>query len=198
MPIRIKKKPFKKKIKEPDKFVILSQKVLSFAKENSKAIFVVSLALIIIIASSGIFITRYKAQKEDFFLGMYDDIINANKNYAEGNYNEAQKIFEKVIQESEKSSLFNDIALVGLGYTLIDKGDYDRSISLIEDLVSREKLQHPKEELYKNLLFLYRKTGAEAKAKETHDKLMALFPGSDINLNDSQLFKAIELKKSHN
>ncbi len=189
MPIRIKKKPFKKKIKEPDKFVILSQKVLSFAKENSKAIFVVSLALIIIIASSGIFITRYKAKNEDFFLGMYDDIINANKNYAEGNYNEAQKIFEKVIQESEKSSLFNDIALVGLGYTLIDKGEYDRSISLIEDLVSRDKLQHPKEELYKNLLFLYRKTGAEAKAKETYDKLLALFPGSDIILNNNQLAK---------
>ncbi len=189
MSIRIKKKPFKKKIKEPDKFVIFSQKVLAFAKGNSKAILIVSLALIIIIASSGIIITRYKAQKEDFFLGMYEDIINANKNYAQGNYNEAQKIYEKIIQESEKSNLFNDIALVGLGYTLIDKGEYDRSISLIEDLVSRDKLQYPKEELYKNLLFLYRKTGAEAKAKETYDKLMALFPGADINLNDSQFSK---------
>ena len=189
MSIRIKKKPFKKKIKEPDKFEILTQKALIFAKENGKAILIFSVALIIITALSGILITRYKAKKEDFFLGMYEDIINANKDYAQGNYNEAQKIYEKVIEESEKSSLFNDIALVGLGYTLIDKGEYDRSISLMEDLVSREKLQHPKEELYKNLLFLYRKTGAEDKAKETYDKLLALFPNSDINLNDSQVAK---------
>ena len=185
MAIRIKKKPFKKKIKEPDKFVIYSQNVLAFAKENGKAILIVSLALIIIIATAGILRTRYKAQKEDFFLGMYEKIINANKKYARGNYNEAQKIFEKVIQESEKSSLFNDIAIVGLGYTFIDQGEYERSISLIEDLVSRENLQHPKEELYKNLLFLYRKTGAEDKAKETYDKLLALFPRSDLNLSGS-------------
>lgn len=178
MAIKIRRKTFRQKIKEPDEFISFSEKTMGFFKENINTIAIVSFVFVVIVFSAGIFIQRSTAQKEEFFKEMYDEIMLANSNFSNGLYDIAEKSFEEIIQKSDKSSIFNEVAQIGLGYTYMDNGEYDKSIKLFEELTSRDDLQYPKEELYRNIAILYRKTGKTEKAIEIYNKLIALYPGS--------------------
>ncbi len=179
MALRIKRKIFRKKIKEPDEFLLHSKKALLYFRENSKKIIVISLILFVVILSTGMFIKRFRNQKAELFNRMHNEMMLANNNFKDGQYDESEAIFGKIIQGSDQSSLFNEIAQVGLGYTFIEKKEYDRSIKLLEDLIARDKFQYPKEELYKNLVILYKKTGENDKAIEVYQKLKLLYPDTD-------------------
>lgn len=178
MAIKIRRKTFRQKIKEPDEFISFSEKTLGFLKENINTIAIVSFVFVVIVFSVGIFIQRSKAQKEEFFKEMYDEIMLANSNFSDGLYDIAEKSFEEIIQKSDKLSIFNEIAKVGLGYAYMDNREYEKAIKLFEELASRDDLQYPKEELYKNITILYEKTGKTEKAIEIYNKLITLYPDS--------------------
>lgn len=180
MGAKIRKKSFRKKIKKPDEFLLISNRILAYMRGNVKTIIAVSLVLVLLILSTGLFIRHLTTQKAEFFNRTFEDIMLANSNFKDKQYDKSEKLFKKVIQGTDASSFFNEISQVGLGYTYMDKGEFDKSIKLLEDLIAKNNLQYPKEELYKNLAVSYKKIGNEDMAAEIYKKLAISYPDSEI------------------
>ncbi len=195
MAVKIRRKTFRQKIKEQDEFISFSQKTLLYVKKNSGTILLVSALAAAVIASIGFFINWSSNQKRAFFSKMYDDIMLANNNFKDNQYDEASKLFSTIKKDNEKSGLFKEIAEVGIGYSHMEKKEYDESIKIFEDLVGRVDLQYPKEELHKNLALLYEKTGKEDMAVEIFKKIVELYPqSSDIAIYMKKLSKSGQFK----
>ena len=191
MAVKIRRKTFRQKIKEPDEFISFAERALKYSKENSRNIFIISTLTVLIIASIGFFINWYTTQRTDFFSKTYKELMLANNNFDDNQYDEASEIYSEITKDHEQSSLFNEIAMVGTGYSLMEKKEYDKSIKIFEDLVGRVDFKYPKEELYKNLALLYEKTGNDTKAIEIYQKLVELYPQSnDIPLYMNKLAKS--------
>lgn len=178
MALKIRQKSFRQKMKGPDEFISFTQKALSYSKENYKIVASGFIAIFIAIFLVGFFVNKSKVQKTESFNTMYEEMMMANLNYHSGKYDKAQEKFEHIIQTSEKSSLFNDIAQVGLGYTYINDKQYDKAIELFEELTAREDLQYPKEELFKILAMVHEDNGNNSKAMEIYKKLILQYPQS--------------------
>tara|TARA_Y100000031_G_scaffold148905_1_gene185870 strand:+ start:183 stop:773 length:591 start_codon:yes stop_codon:yes gene_type:complete len=194
MATKIRQKTFRQKLKKPDEFISTSAKVLGYLKKNYKSVISSLVLFLVILISVHFIVKRSKAKKEAFYNKMYDDMIAANSNFKENELDKAEKLFNEVIR-NEKSSLFNEIARVSLGYTHMENKAYDKSIAIFDELVSKDDLGYPKEELYKSLATLYEMTGKEKKAVEIYQKLISLYPTStDLpsyirKLGDSAKFK---------
>ena len=190
MALKIRRKTFRKKIKEPDEFISFNQRALQYVKENFRTIAVVFTVALVIILSTGFFIKRSRDQKKAFFYKTYEEIMLANRSFNDNKYKDASELFVEIIEQNNKSSLFNEVAQVGLGYSLMESKNYDKSIKIFEDLIARDDFQYPKEELYKNIAILYKKTGKLNKAVEVYRKLMELFPDSiDFSSYHNKIFK---------
>jgi|TARA_B100001971_G_scaffold152051_1_gene141251 tetratricopeptide (TPR) repeat protein len=191
MAVKIRQKTFRQKIKEPDEFISFAERALRYIKGNSRNIFFISTLAVLIIASIAFFIQWYATQQTAFFSKTYKELMLANNNFNDNQYDEASGMYSKITKDHKKSSLFNEIALVGTGYSFMEKKEYDKSIKIFEDLVERVDFQYPKEELYKNLALLYEKTGKDDKAIEIYQKLVELYPQStDIPLYMNKLVKS--------
>lgn len=188
MVVKIRRKTFRKKLKEPDEFISFYQRAFKYIKENSRTIALISTLAVIIILSIGFFFKWNAAQSEAFFAEMYEDVMLANRNFTDNQFDQALKSFEEIIGQNDKSSLFNEIAQVGLGYSLMENKEYEKSIKLFEYLVASSDFQYPKEELYNSLAILYEKTGKEQKAFKIYQKLVELYPqSSDIPFYNNKI-----------
>jgi|TARA_B100002003_G_scaffold77771_1_gene72771 tetratricopeptide (TPR) repeat protein len=195
MAVKIRRKTFRQKIKEPDEFISFAERALKYSKENSRNIFIISTLTVLIIASIGFFINWYTTQRTDFFSKTYKELMLANNNFDDNQYDEASEIYSEITKDHEQSSLFNEIAMVGTGYSLMEKKEYDKSIKIFEDLVGRVDFKYPKEELYKNLALLYEKTGKDEKAIGIYQKLVELYPQSNyIPLYMNKLAKSAKFQ----
>ena len=191
MAVKIRQKTFRQKIKEPDEFITFSQRSLQYIRENTKTILLVSALGVAVIASTGFFIKWNAAKKGAFFSKTHEEVMVANSNFNANQYDEASKVFTEITKDIEKLSLFNEIAQVGIGYSLMEKKEYDKSIIIFEELIARTDFQYPKEELYKNLALLYKTTGKDDKAVEIYQKLIQLYPQSkDIDTYMNKLSKS--------
>ena len=177
MATKIRQKTFRQKLKKPDEFLSTSEKVLGYIKSNYKSVISYLVLFLVILISVHFTVKISKAKKEAFYNKMYNDMIAANSNFKENELDKAEKLFNEVIR-NEKSSLFNEIARVSLGYTHMENKAYDKSILIFDELVSKDDLGYPKEELYKSLATLYEMTGKEKKAVEIYQKLISLYPTS--------------------
>jgi tetratricopeptide (TPR) repeat protein len=195
MAVKIRQKTFRQKIKEPDEFISFSQRALQYIKENSRVIVIVSAIVVLIIVSIGFFIKSYTTQKVAFFSKKYEEVMHANSIFTNNQYDESSQLFSSITKDGEQSSLFSEIAEVGIGYSLMEKKEYDKSIKIFEDLLGRLDFQYPKEELYKNLALLYEKTGKDDKAIEIYTKLVELYPKStEIAMYMNKLAKSSQFQ----
>ncbi len=195
MAVKIRQKSFRQRLKKPDEFISFSARALQYVKENYRAIVLVSTLTVAAIVSIGFFIKWYTTQRMEFFSKTYEEVMVANSNFSDNQYDEASKLFSKITKDNKQSSLFNEIAQVGIGYSLMEKKEYEKSIKIFEDLIGRVDFQYPKEELYKNLALLYEKTGKDDKAIETYQKLVELYPqSSDIATYMNKLAKSSQFK----
>ena len=191
MAVKIRQKTFRQKIKEPDEFISFAERSLNYIKENLRNIFFISILGVLIIVSIGFYIQWYTNQRTAFFSKTYNQLMLANSNFEDDKYDEASKLYSEITKDHEQSSMFTEIALVGRGYSLMEKKEYDKSILIFEDLVGRVNFQYPKKELYKNLALLYEKTRNDTKAIEIYQKLVELYPQSnDIPLYMNKLAKS--------
>lgn len=191
MVVKIRGKTFRQKLKGPDEFISFNQRALQYIKENTRKIILVFTFTVIVIVSIGFFIKWYAAQREAFFSKTYEEVMLANSTFSNNQYDVAVKLFEEIAEENDQSSLFNEIAQVGIGYSLMENKEYEKSIKIFEDLVARSYFQYPREELYNTLAILYEKTGKHEKTIEIYQKLVAFYPQSnDIALYLSKIEKS--------
>ena len=180
----------KKDLKQPDEFITLSAKIISWCRYNTKILLgtLTCLGLILVVVGSILFI---KVNREAKARALYEEALALYPSESSGKSDGAQyapaiaKLEE--VQKRYGSTNVATIALVDLGNCYFESGAYDRSISCYQDFLKRSDRRYALfGQVLESLGETYEASGLWNEALEAYKRLAQ--EGSPVYQNQAQMY----------